>query len=122
MDDRNASITYLGSVAKETPAAAFESTLSVLDSSGDEADLSFTGRSVGILAEKTSGSGKFQVYIDGSLAKTVDLYSATAKNKTLVFQQAVAPGAHTLRIVWIAAKNSASTGNRIGLDGIGFIQ
>lgn len=117
-DDTAASIGYLGTVDHQAATGAFENTLTILNEAGDEADISFTGNRVGVVAEKGPSSGKFQIWIDGAVVKTVDLYAGSTKLKVVVFKQSLTQGLHEVRLVWIPQKNSLSIGNRIGLDGI----
>lgn len=106
LDDGDGSIVYTGEVMHTPASAAFLGTLSLLDGAGEEAELAFTGRKVGILARKTPPSGKVQVWIDGSLVQEVDLYSSVAKDKLYVYLSTLASGPHVLRLVWSGAKKS----------------
>ena len=62
------------------------------------------------------GKGSARVYVDGSLARTVDLHSATPAAQQLVFARSwPAVGTHTLRIVAVGD-------GRIDLDAVGVIE
>jgi hypothetical protein len=60
----------------------------------------FHGRAVALVASKGPKKGKARIYVDGSLAGTVDLYRSVARYRVLVFTRAWATaGAHTVRVV-----------------------
>ncbi|WP_150308048.1 right-handed parallel beta-helix repeat-containing protein [Planctomonas psychrotolerans] len=88
-------------------------------SSAGAADLRFSGTSVRWTARTTSYAGIADVYIDGALAKSVDLYSATAGYRVVVFDSGpLERGEHSIRVQYTGNKNPASTGRNIFLDGI----
>jgi hypothetical protein len=120
-DDRSASILYAGTVDQVDGSGAFQGTLSVLDGAGESAELSCTCRRIGILARRDSASGKAQVWVDGVLKTTVDLYRATATDKVYVYMTNLAFGPHAVRLTWTGTKNPSSSGTNISLDGIGVV-
>lgn len=68
--------------------------------SGATATLDFSGRDIAWFAEKNPQSGKAQVYVDGALVATVDLYSATDQPRRIVFARHWSTsGSHRIRIV-----------------------
>lgn len=121
MDDSDAAITYTGAVTHVTDAGAFEGTLSVLNGPGERADSAVVGRKIAILAEKGPSSGKCSLFVDGTLKKTVDLYSAAPRSASMVWQGPVVQGPHTVSVVWLNKKNAQSSGTQVGLDGIGVV-
>ena len=67
--------------------------------SGATARLSFTGRSLSLVATTAPTRGKADVYLDGKLVTTLDLYSATADFRRLVFSHGWASsGSHTVEV------------------------
>jgi N-acetylglucosamine-6-sulfatase len=120
-DDRSASIFYAGAVGQVDVSGPFQGTLSVLDGSGESAELSCTCRRIGILARKDPASGKVQVWVDGVLKATVDLYRATTTDKVYVYMTTLALGPHTVQLTWTGTKNPSSSGSDISLDGIGVV-
>jgi hypothetical protein len=120
-DDRNEAITYTGAVTQVSAPSGYSGTLTVMDGAGQQAQFTFTGRRIGVLCRKDAASGKVQVWIDGTLKKTVDLYSSTTRDKLYIFNTALTQGVHSLALVWTGTKNRASSGTAISLDGIGII-
>jgi hypothetical protein len=75
---------------------------STLDSSNKGASLTrtFSGRAVGLIVSRGPGRGKAQVYVDGTLAQTIDTYRSTAQYRWLSFARAWSTsGPHTIKIV-----------------------
>lgn len=119
-DDRSADVAYAGPTMQSSDPAAYGATLSVLDGGGS-ATLSFNGRKLGILARKDSASGRAQIFVDGVLKATIDLYSAGTRNGTYVFTTTLGPGPHAVEVRAAGTKNSSSTGTSVALDGIAVI-
>ncbi|WP_150306994.1 right-handed parallel beta-helix repeat-containing protein [Planctomonas psychrotolerans] len=89
-----------------------------IDAAGS-ADLRFSGTSVRWISRTNSYAGIASVYIDGTLAQTVDLYSATAAYKAVVFDSGpLTRGEHTIRIERSGTRNPSSTGSNLFLDSI----
>jgi hypothetical protein len=79
----------------------------------------FAGTGVAWYGITGPAGGCASVTIDGAPAGTVDLYSATTSGVRSVFAKGgLAAGEHVLRIVTIADKAVASTGNKVWLDRI----
>ena len=67
-----------------------------------------------LVMAKGPDRGKAAVYVDGVKVATVDTYSATAVNRTVVWRQTVSSSRHTLRVVNLATKGHP----RIDLDAV----
>jgi hypothetical protein len=66
----------------------------------------FTGRSVGWVATRTTTSGQAVVYLDGTKMATVDLKgAATAYRQAVWIRNGLTPGIHTLKIVTVGTAN-----------------
>ncbi len=77
----------------------------------------FKGTDLLVYATKTSGSGKADVYIDGALKATVDLYAAATTYKVKVFDSApLVNGVHTVVIKANGAKAAASSSTSVSID------
>ena len=120
-DDRDPTMAYLGDVAQTTATGTYRGTLTVLDGAGEEANLTFSGRKIGLLLQKSQASGKAQIWLDGVLNVVVDLYSATTSNLKYTWTVNVPDGEHTVRIVWTGTKRPQATGTAISIDGFAFI-
>ena len=46
--------------------------------------------------------GQAQVWLDGRKVATINTYSATKANRTVVWRANLAPGSHTIRVVNLA--------------------
>jgi hypothetical protein len=105
-------------------ASAYNGSYDVVNhvASGDTSDrplykLVFRGTDVIVYATKTSASGTAQVYVDGVLKATVDLYAATTTYKVKVFDSAtLADGVHTLTIKATGSKAAASSNTDVAID------
>ncbi len=65
----------------------------------ESAIFTFDGREVGWVAQRGPGRGRADVYLDGSLAATVDLYRSSNAQRRIVFRAAwPTVGTHTLEI------------------------
>jgi hypothetical protein len=61
---------------------------------------SFTGRGIAVVAPVSSSRGRAEVWIDGTLAATIDLHAAERKPRRVVFSQSwSASGSHSIRLV-----------------------
>jgi hypothetical protein len=120
-DDTDVAISYQGSTTRITSTNAFQKTLTVLNGTGQQASLTFTGRRVTVIAHKSPSSGKAAISIDGVVIATVDLYASSPKDGAPALNSIVPPGSHTVTIAWTGQKNAASTGTEVDLDAIGVI-
>jgi hypothetical protein len=98
--DTNARIAYTRAWKRASAPKAFGRTIHMASKAGAYATLRFTGREVAWVATRTANRGTAHVYIDGKLAATVDLHSATAMHKRIVFAHLwSSDAAHTIKIV-----------------------
>jgi hypothetical protein len=63
-----------------------------------------------------SARGIGQIWLNGALKQTIDLYSASLKTKRVVWSMATGAGTHTLQIRVTGTHNGASTSNRVDVD------
>jgi N-acetylmuramoyl-L-alanine amidase len=67
---------------------------------GASASLTTSARSLAFVTTLAAGRGAIRVYVDGALKATIDLYSATARYRYVVFAQTwTTLGTHTMTIV-----------------------
>jgi len=67
---------------------------------------------LGLVMAKGPDRGQAQVWLDGKKVATINTYSATKANRTVVWRANLAPGSHTIRVV-----NLATAGHpRIDID------
>jgi hypothetical protein len=94
-----AGIVYGGTWTTATLNSAYGGSLKYASSAKAIATLTFTGTSVAWVAPCSATRGKADVYVDGTLATTVDLYAATSQARMIVFSHSWATSAsHTLQI------------------------
>lgn len=117
-DDANAAITYSGAWNTGSPNAAYyNSTIHWSTTAGSYAEYAFMGTSVKWYASQKSDQGKADVYIDGALDATVDLYGASPSLSAAVYSKTgLTVGTHTIKVVVRADKNAASGGYYVTVD------
>ncbi|QGQ94096.1 hypothetical protein EHS13_03840 [Paenibacillus psychroresistens] len=109
----NFSLKNFGGIAKYTKT------------SGSSAQFKFEGTKVQLIAYTGTNRGEANIYIDDVLVtpNPIDMYSATTKYRSTVFESAtLTPGAHTLKVVNAGTKNPLSSGTYIAVDAISIIQ
>jgi hypothetical protein len=120
-EQNNSAVTYNG--AWYTNAGAFNSGSSAamgMDA-GASATISFTGTSVTWIGFSDPWSGVAKVYVDGTLAATVDTYSAVqASQKVLYSAISLSNGPHTLTVMATGTHSSASAGAWVWVDAFDF--
>jgi hypothetical protein len=60
--------------------------------------------------------GKAQVWLDGEVVKIVDLYAPTAAFATVPLASGLTDGPHTVRVVVLGTRRTASRGNAVVVD------
>jgi hypothetical protein len=118
-EDTSASVTYAGTWALADDAAARRGSLREAVDPGSSATYRFTGRDVTWLAESGPGHGRATVFVDGTLAATVDLNGTVDTPARIVFRRHwAARGTHVVRIVV-----EATAGRPIvGVDGFAILR
>ncbi len=98
--DGNARIAYTRAWKRASASRAFGGTIHMTSKAGAYSTLKFTGREVAWVATRAANRGSARVYLDGKLAATVNLRSASAMHKRIVFAHVwSADAAHTIKIV-----------------------
>jgi hypothetical protein len=98
--EASAAVHFAGSWPTSTSVAYVGGKAKVSTATSASATLTFSGNRVGWLSRMGPTSGSARVYIDGSFVKTVNLHSATTKDRALVFvKNWSAIGTHTIKIV-----------------------
>ncbi len=112
------SIAYGGSWTMSSVSGASGGYVRHSSTAGDSATLTFSGTSVGLVSSRGRGRGIAEIWLDGSLVTTVDLYAAALSPARVVWAPtaALAAGPHSLRVVVTGTRNAAATKNRIDID------
>lgn len=113
------SITYTGTWTPKVRSAFSGGSSLTTTTAGDEATITFTGRSFGLVSRKARLAGEFQVFVDGEDAGVVDLHWRYRSFRQVVFARTWAtPGEHVIRIVALGTEGRP----RIDLDAFVFIE
>lgn len=81
---------------------------------GASMSITFTGRTIALVAPTGRSRGVFRVIVDGSYAKTVDLGASSSKAQVVVFSRSwTTSAAHTVRVEVIGTPGRA----RVDIDG-----
>ena len=83
---------------------------------GRIARLTFKGSSIGFVTTMGPKRGIAQVWLDGTLVDTLDLYSAVLHTRQIFWSAAPGPGAHVLEIRPSGTRNPAATASRVDID------
>jgi beta-galactosidase GanA len=124
-DDTNSALQYSGTWTHAGPSSGYttgdyDSTESWSQQAGASMTLDFTGTAVQWIGPKNTNGGIADVYVDGSLAATVDTYSPAGKlfQQVLFSDAGLAAGSHTLQIVVTGQQNPASSADTVVVDAI----
>ena len=115
VQDSNSAISYTGTWKVATSTRHSGGTCKYASSTA-AATYKFTGTGIKLIAPKASDRGIAKVTVD-SKVYYVDLYSASAKDQSVVFSlSGLTSGTHTIKVEWTGLKNSSSTKTTITLD------
>ncbi len=93
-------IAYAGTWKQQGMTSASGGAVAYSTAAGATAELAFKGRNVAWVAPKSSLRGKAEVYLDGRIVATVDLFSATVQARRVIYAaNGLDPSVtHTLRV------------------------
>jgi hypothetical protein len=93
-------IKYSSGWVTSTNASYLGGTTKARSVIGASASYTFSGRAIGFVSVMGPSRGRVKVYVDGVYLKTVDLYSASARYRALVYSRSwTSSGTHTIRLV-----------------------
>jgi hypothetical protein len=96
----NKAIAYTRAWAAAGAPKAYGNSITMTSKAGAQAVFHFSGRQIAWVATRNAKRGSARVFVDGTLAGTVNLHSATAMHRRIVFARAfVKNGPHTIKIV-----------------------
>ena len=111
------SISYSGTWKRASLSGASGRYVKYATSSTARAKLTFTGAAASFVTTVSSGRGICEIWIDGSLATTIDTYAASTTKKRVAFATPrLNYGSHTIEIRVKGSKRSASTSARVDVD------
>jgi len=80
------------------------------------ARLTFTGTGVSLRTLRGPAMGRAEVWLDGAALKVVDLYAPAATFATVPLASELVDGPHTVRLVVLGTRRTASAGDAVVLD------
>jgi len=120
LQESNAAVAYTGAWSTQNITNASGGSLKFASAAGDSASLASVSNAlnVGWIAHKAADRGKAEVWVDGTLANTVDLYSSTLQPRKAAFvKNALNPAVgHTVKVRVLGTKNASSSGRRVDVD------
>ncbi len=120
VDDKHPTVFYEGNWSKAGGGAdqAYGSQVTQSAAAGDAFEFEFLGDRVVWHARRDGQSGRADVYVDGALAATVDLYAPNVLQTAPVWNHAFgAVDWHVVRVVVTGQKNPQSVGFLVRSDG-----
>jgi hypothetical protein len=120
LQETNAAIAYTGTWSTQSMTSASGGSLrhaSAADASASLASFS-NALNVAWVAPKGPDRGKAEVWLDGALASTADLYTSTLQPRKSAFvKNGLDPAvAHELEVRVLGTKNASSSGTRVDVD------
>ncbi|MDF2522507.1 MAG: Carbohydrate binding family 6 [Clostridiales bacterium] len=123
VDDRDGSMSYLGTWSTETTSGCYNSTERASNTTGNYAQLTANTTSFKLAIKKHAWAGNADIYIDGVLDATIDCYASGFQYQQLVYTKSgLAPGSHTIKIVVKGTKNANSQNYYLNVDYIEVVQ
>lgn len=118
-DCADPSVVYTGSWTLSNLAGRFLNTIHKTTAAGDTALLTFTGKQVALIADKSSQGSNIEIRIDGGSPTYKSLYSASFKKRQVIYASpTLSYASHTITI-----RNLATSGRpEANVDGIGVLK
>jgi trimeric autotransporter adhesin len=117
IEQNNPAVAYTGNwYLNSNPIMSAGTAVLAMDP-GSSATVSFTGTGINWIGYRDAWSGIANVYVDGTLAATVDTYSAANLAQTVTYSiGGLSPGTHTLRIAVTGTHSAGSGGAWVWVD------
>lgn len=100
-----------------TDPAAGGGAYAVSDATGATGSLAFTGTGVSLITVRGPTMGRAELWVDGVLARTIDLYAATRSYGVIRTVTGLVDEAHTVRVVVLGTHAARSTASNVVVDG-----
>lgn len=112
-------MSYRGTWYLEHYPEVYGASLMVTPYAGDYVTYSFQGTEVTVISVKHWNYGIMDVYVDGELKGSADLYSSAVEVQVPVFTvNGLAPGAHTIKLECSGYKNPLASFTFIAVDAL----
>jgi hypothetical protein len=117
--ETSSTIVYTSGWSTASPTSAYGGSLKYATSATARATFTFTGRAVAWIAPRNTNRGQAEVWVDGILASTIDLFASTSQPRMTVFTRSWTTSAqHTVQI-----RVKATVGRpRIDVDAFVFLK
>jgi Divergent InlB B-repeat domain len=102
--------------ASVSDATASGGSYVIADARDAFARLRFQGTGASLRTLRGPKMGRAEVWVDGALARVVDLYGPTPAFATVRLAAGLADGSHTVRIVVLGGHRATSSGNGVTID------
>ena len=90
---------------------------------GNSVSFKFTGTAVRVISGKNADLGIANIYIDGVIAGTADLYNSSwIKQQTVFEKTGLSDGEHTVKVECSGNKNDASSGKIVIVDAFSYVK
>ncbi|HWL90970.1 MAG TPA: hypothetical protein VNP90_06355 [Actinomycetota bacterium] len=96
--------------------SASEGRYVVSDAPGAEAKVSFSGTGLVLHALRGPARGRAQIWLDGTLVRTVDLFAPTRRAASILVASGLVHGPHVARVVVLGTHRRASRGAAVTID------
>lgn len=101
-DDKSTSLTYNGTWGAGVSTAAYGGSYHSTKTANAAVATTVYTDQVSVIGTKSTTTGKFAIYVDGSLKATVDTYRATAAARQTLATVTVPFGRHAVKVVNLA--------------------
>ena len=110
---------YSGRWTATSSSTASHGNLRTSTQAGAYVEFKRAAMAIGVVGRRGPTSGKAQVYVDGVLVSTIDLYHSTAQSRVVLFSRAWSTVAtHTVRVVVLGTAGRP----RIDIDGFAIVR
>ena len=117
VDNTDPSVTKSGGVASTTNANYYGGSIYFSNTPGEYVQYTFTGDSVRWIGSQNTGHGMAGVYIDSVYQTTIDTYNFINQDQQVLYElTGLNSGQHTLKVVILNQKNSASSNYYVDWD------
>lgn len=123
IENDDSSIIYSGNWSHITQSENSGSTISYSKEKGASIEYTFNGTGVKLVSKTYRDRGLADIFIDGILIDTIDLYTYNVTYKNEVFKKTdLVNSSHTIKIVVKGEKNPQSSGISVFLDSLIIVQ
>ncbi len=116
--ESSAALAYTGAWSRVALTSYYGGALTYQGSASSRVAITFTGSSVSWVSSRNTNRGKAEVWLDGAMVATVDLYASSFLPRRTVFARnglsTSAP--HTLEVRVLGTRNASAIGTRVDAD------